>query len=359
MKVKPIVSALAGLVMAFPFAAAAQSADEGAVSAPSKPVKLMTADAGRQLIERQFFGQVAAKETVDLAFQVSGQVFELPVNEGEFVAEGAVIAQLDLELFELQLEQARLNKEQADRTSERNERLSGTVSQVTIEDAETAASLAGVSVRNAERDLNNATLHAPFDALIARREVAQFSTVSAGTPIVRIHDMSELHIEIDVPELLFQTAGEDDQLTLVAVFPGSDIEYPVEILEYAAEASAVGQTFRVTLRMEPPEDRQILPGASTTVKVKVDTGARDIILPVTAIVPNASGDTGVMAFSPAGGQPGADEGTVNWVAVEMEPNQFGSFFITSGLEDGQEVVATGGGALKAGQKVSRFTGFNN
>ena len=39
-----------------------------------KPVKLMATEAGNVRLERQFFGQVKAKETVDLAFQVPGQI---------------------------------------------------------------------------------------------------------------------------------------------------------------------------------------------------------------------------------------------------------------------------------------------
>lgn len=355
MRVTSIRAMVLGAALGLPLAALAQEQAPEQAAGPLKPVKLMTADGGAAPLERQFFGQVAAKETVDLAFQVGGQVLRLPVAEGEVIPEGELISQLDLETFELQLQQAVLNKEQADRAKERNSRLAGTVSQVAIEDAETAASLADVALRTAQTNLGHATLYAPFDALVARREVALFSTVSAGTPIARLHDMSELHVEIDVPELLFQRASESDTFEIVATFPGSTTEYPVEILEYTAEASAVGQTYRVTLTMEPPQDRQVLPGASTTVKVRVLTGRHSISLPATAIVTNAAGETGVMVFSPKG----ADEGTVTWTRVEVEPNQFGQFDVLSGINDGDEVVLTGGAALDDGQAVRRFVGFSN
>ncbi len=352
MRFTSIRAMVLGAALGLPLAAMAQEQEQ---AAPLKPVKLMTADGGAAPLERQFFGQVAAKETVDLAFQVGGQVLKLPIAEGEVIPKGELISQLDLETFELQLQQAVLNKEQADRAKERNARLAGTVSQVAIEDAETAASLAEVSLRTAQTNLDHATLYAPFDALVARREVALFSTVAAGTPIARLHDMSELHVEIDVPELLFQKASESDTFEIVAMFPGSGTEYPAQILEYAAEASAVGQTYRVTLRMEPPKDRQILPGASTTVRVRVSSGHHAISLPATAIVTSPAGETGVMVFTPTG----ADEGAVRWTKVEIEPNQFGQFDVLSGLNDGDEVVLTGGAALEDGQAVRRFVGFSN
>ena len=228
-----------------------------------KPVKLMTTQSGTRLLERQFFGQVAAKQTVDLAFQVPGQVMRFPVAEGYIVPQGQLIAELDLEPFELNLEQARLQKEQADRTVSRLEQLKGTVSAVSIEDAQTQAGLAQVALRNAEYELRHATLNAPFEALVSTREVENFTTVAAGAPIVRLHDMSELHIEVDVPEVLFQRADRGDNVETIAIFPGSDESFPLQILEFTAEASNIGQTFRVTFSMQPPEGRQILPGAST------------------------------------------------------------------------------------------------
>lgn len=320
-----------------------------------KPVKLMQTSAESMLLERQFFGQVAAKQTVALAFQVSGQVLKFPVVEGGAVAKGGLIAELDLEPFELQLEQAQLRKAQADRTVARLKNLTGTVSQVSIDDAETEAGLARVSLRDAEYALEHATLDAPFDGLVSSREVEQFTTVSAGTPIVRLHDMSELHIKVDVPEILFQRAEESDVLTVSATFPGEDTEYPLEILEYDAEASSVGQTYQVTFRLTPPEDRQILPGASATVRVQVDTGDAGIRVPATALVAATDGSTGVMVFSPAG----AEEGTVEWTKVVVEATQNGDFRVADGLAGDEEIVLTGGGALKGGQQVRRFTGFGN
>ncbi|MGR3759986.1 efflux RND transporter periplasmic adaptor subunit [Roseobacteraceae bacterium NS-SX3] len=320
-----------------------------------KPVKLLQTEAGPQQAERSFLGQVAARQSVDLAFQVGGQILKFPVTEGFEVPKGQMIAQLDLEPFELKLEQARLQKEQADRTVERMEKLSGTVSQVSIDDAQTAAALAAVSLRDAEYALEHATLNAPFDALISSREVDKFTTVSAGQPIVRIHDMSELHIEVDVPEILFQQAGRSDKVSITAQFPGRDTEYPVEILEFDAEASNVGQTYRVTFRLEPPKDREILPGASVTVTVKVDTGEAAVILPPTALVVTPEGETGVMVFSPAG----ADTGTVAFTPVSIEPTAEGGFEVTQGLSGGEEVVLAGGSDLSDGQAVRRFAGFAN
>ncbi len=321
-----------------------------------KPVKLIKVSETAPGFSRQFFGRVAARQTVDLAFQVSGQIVEMPISEGFVIPQGELIARLDQEPFERERDRTRLQKDQADRTVARLSRLRGTAaSQVAVDDAETAAQLAAIAVRDAEYALEHATLTAPFDALVSSRAVEAFTTVSAGTPIVRLHDMSELRIEVDVPEILFQRSGQEDDISITARFPVSDEIFPLEIREFDAESSSVGQTFRIQFGLTPPEGLQILPGSSVTVNVQVQDQRTGIFVPPTAIVADAQGDLGVMVFSPVG----ADEGTVKRVAVTIEPTQTGEVQVITGLSDGDEIVVAGGAALSDGQSVRRFVGFAN
>lgn len=307
-------------------------------------------------VTRQFFGRVVAKETVDLAFQVGGQIVELPLIEGEPIAKDTLVAQLDLEPFQLSLDQARVQLEQSQRTLERLEKLQGnTVSQVTVDDADTAVKLAEIAVRNAERSLKNATLLAPFDALVASRNVANYSTVAEGTPIARLHDMSDLRIEIDVPEILFQSAGNDPDIRLWAQFPTSDTEYPVEPREFNAETSQVGQTFRITLGMAPPDELVVLPGSSVTVFAQIKTGQDAIRVPASAIITANDGSSQVMLFEPSG----ADQGTVRAQPVTVAPDPDGQVIVTSGLEPGMDIIVSGATQLAEGDQVTRFTGFTN
>ena len=323
----------------------------------AKPVKLITVEQSDGGLVRQFFGQVVARQTVDLAFQVSGQIVEFPALEGATIPKGGLIARLDLETFGRALEQARLQKEQADRTVERLEKLSGnTVSQVSIDDAATQAGLAALAVQNAEYALEQATLPAPFDALVAARNVANFTTINAGTPVVRLHDMSELRIDIEVPEILFQRAGEDPDAELTATFPTSGQSYPLEVREFNAETSSVGQTFTITFALPAQEGLNVLPGSSVTVTARLRSGAPVIALPASALLSggtDGAGATAVMVFRDRGD----GEGTVERRPVGVSVSDSGGFHVTSGLEAGEEVVTAGVAALQDGQTVRRFTGF--
>lgn len=319
-----------------------------------RPAKIVEVQSRADAVTRRFFGTVAARETVDLAFQVAGQIVRLPVIEGDPVPEGAVLAQLDLEPFQLALDQARVQKDQADRDLSRLQKLEGsTVSQVSVDDARTRADLAAISLRDAERSLEQATLKAPFDGLVAARKAAKFATISAGTPVVRLHDMSDLRVEIDVPEVLFQRAGRDPDIELLASFPASQRQFPLEIREFNAETSDIGQTFRITLGMPPPEEIVVLPGSSVEVTATLKQSGAFIQIPASAIVFDTGGKAHVVVFEPAG----AAEGVARRVPVETTPTNAGNVRVLSGLEPGQEIVASGGALLSDGDRVARFTGF--
>ncbi len=331
------------------------TATAGAQETPTapKPVKVMTLPSNDQSIERSFFGRVVARQTVDLAFQVAGQLVEFPAIEGARMRKGDLVATLDQEPFELALDRAQASKQQADRTLSRLQRLQGNgATRAALDDARTASTIAAVTVRDAEFALEHATLTAPFDAVVARRSVANFTTISAGTPVARLHDLSELRIEIDIPEILFQVVGNDPNLEFTAIFPASDEVYPVEFREVDAEASQVGQTFRLSLGMKPPEGLLLFPGASVTVIGRIQGVPGGITVPATAIFKNHDGSTAVMQVETSG-----DQLQVAKVPVEIGVNAGGEIQILSGIESGKEIVASGVDELSDGQTVRRFTSF--
>ena len=332
------------------------SAQETELDQSVRSVKLTEISHESAGISRRFFGQVVARQTVDLAFQVGGQLNEFAVLEGQIVPKGDLVAQLDLEPFSLQLQQSQIQLDQAERTVARLERLAGSsVSQVAVDDANTQLDLANLAVRNAQYALDHASLYAPFDALVATRAVANFTTVGIGTPIVRLHDMSEFRIEIDVPEILFQRAGQNPDIHLTATFPGSDEIYPLEIREYDAQASSIGQTFQLTLALPRPGGLAIIPGSSVTVEARLHDEVITPILPTSAIVIGNDGATFAMVFVPSDNQ----HGVVEKRPVSLVPDRDAMFRVIEGLASGDLVVATGASDLVDGETVQPFTGFAN
>lgn len=323
-----------------------------------RPVRLMTVEAPDTMITRQFFGQVVARQTVDLAFQVGGQLTELPVRNGEIVAKGDLLARLDPDPFARAVERAELNLQQAQRDFDRVAQLaqSNVASAARFDEVQTALDLAKVSLREARDAQEDATLTATFDGLIARRLLANFSTVSAGTPVLRLHDMSEPRVEIDVPERVFQNADNPDRVTITADFGDGLNAVPLRLVEFNAETLGVSQTYRVDLALPADPGFTPLPGRTATVTVTLPLASNAALtVPITALVHRAERDTQVFVFEPTG----ADTGTLRAQPVEVVSRDGTAVGIDpdGDLRPGTEIVAAGAHLLTDGQDVRRFTGF--
>jgi RND family efflux transporter MFP subunit len=356
---RPPIRVAAVVVLACGLATASTAqAPEAASDGPLRPVRLMTVAAPDTRVTRQFYGQVVARQTVDLAFQVGGQLSEFPVRNGQSVAQGDLLAALDPVPFARAVERAQLNLQQAQREFDRVQRLadSNVASEARFDEAQTALDLAKVSLREARDAQDDATLTAAFDGLVAQRLLANFSTVAQGTPVLRLHDMSEPRVEIDVPERLFQRAANPDGLNITADFGPDHPEVPLRVAEFTAETQGIAQSYTVDLALPSDAGFTPLPGRTTTVTVNLPSGADATLrVPMTALIHDADRRTQVMAFSPTG----ADEGTVRPLTVEIVSREGSEVGIDPAgeLQPGMEIVATGAHLLTDGQQVRRFTGF--
>lgn len=301
-------------------------------------------------VTRTFFGEVVAKKTVSLGFQVGGRLIEFSAPEGEVIEEGAVIARLDPVPFEIAVEASTLALEQARRKVSRFERLVGTtISDAQLQDAKTEVRLAEVALRNAQYEQSQAILIAPFDAVVSSRNVANFSTIVPGTEVVRVHDLSEFRVDIEVPEVLIQQLGNNPNITLKGRFTWSDQVHLLAFREMNAETAEIGQTFRVTLAFEAIEDRLLLPGASMVVSATLHDFADGLSIPVSAVDIEPNGETVVYSVVE-----GADGLRVERTPIKMRVSDGGDIRVVEGLQPGVEIVAGGVSKLDGGQTVRRF-----
>ena len=83
-------------------------------AAAARPVKVMTIGGPEGGGEFTFPGRVAAGEQVDLAFRVGGPLIEFPVQEGEKVDKGQVVARIDPRDFRIRVDSAQAKFDQAE-----------------------------------------------------------------------------------------------------------------------------------------------------------------------------------------------------------------------------------------------------
>ena len=325
---------------------------------PVPSVKLIGPEDENDAFVRRFFGRIAARETVDLSFEVGGKLVRLPVVEGETIPKGQVVAALETDNFERAVARAELALSQAGRERERAARLaaSNVASTVRAEDAKTAYKLAEVALRDARAALEDATLTTPFDALVAARLAANFSNVEPGQPILRLHDMSQIRVQIDVPERLFQAGIPPEAIDFTGEVAQLSAPVDLQLIEYEAQTKAVGQSFLVTLVLPDLDIPTLIPGASMTVTARVDDAYQSPGrgVPATALVMGPDRSAKAMVFVPDAADP--DFGTVRARTVEVLSGT-GTRLRVTGLDVDSQIVAVGAHLLSDGQKVRRYKGL--
>lgn len=271
-----------------------------------RPVKAMQVTDLTQFRLRQFPGIAKATQEIDLSFRVAGRLIARPVNIGDVVKTGDLVARIDprdyeveLENIKGQLEKARANAKRAQSEFDREMRIlkqdPGATSQVAVERKEALRDQARADVKSleaavaaAEDRLSYTYLRVPFDGTVVNTYVENFDDVLAKQAIVRILDNSSIEMVINIPESLISLAPEAKNIEVVFdAFPDRII--PAEIKEIGTEASATTRTYPVTLMMDQPEDIKILPGMAGKASGEPPTGDTSKIpigkpVPLTAIL---------------------------------------------------------------------------
>lgn len=306
----------------------------------------------------RFPGRVRAVQRVELAFNVPGQIVELPVAEGESVKAGALLARLDPAAYQTALDAAQAELDAATAEYERVRRLweqSQAVARAEVERRRTAMDVARSRFAAAQKDLADTRLTAPFAGIVARRMADNFQNVQAKEPIVSLQNPDALEIVIHVPERVVR--GEPRRAAGFAVFDDlPERRLPVTLKSFATEADPQTQTYEVVLGLTPPPDLRVLPGMGVAVLPDTaaaltdvegeDTadGAPPVLVPVGAVVAAADGTPTVWVVD-------LESGKVSRRNIETGAIQGADVTALRGLAPGERIVTAGVHSLREGMRV--------
>ena len=185
-------------------------------------------------------GVLQPLKVVEIKSKASGEILEMPVEMGDQVRAGDLIAQIDTRILDQELKQAtadyessRIRLEIAGNQYERARSLHGQdlisandleTSQQNFTNAESAYIRAEASLQLARERLEDTTVTAPISGTIIAKTVEQgqiiassTNNVSGGTILIQMADLSELEIRTLV-----------DEIDIGSVKPGLRVESTVE-----------------------------------------------------------------------------------------------------------------------------------
>ena len=326
-----------------------------------RPVRYLTiADsvAGRS---RSFSGTLKSTRESRLSFKVAGTITELPVQIGQLLAPGDLIARLDSDSFALQVEQAQASLVEA-QAGERNaqanyERTKGlyandNASLNELDAARATAEAAAAQVRAAAKALEIARLNVSYTSLTAAEDCSMASVnvevnenVSAGQQVGAVSCGAAFEVEIGVPESLIAFV---DRTTPVSMSFGAldGRSFSGEVTEVSTAGSAA--VFPVVVRVNE-RDPALRSGLAADVTFRFSTSELEdtFVLPLAAIINDPDG-VFVYVADPAEVN---GEALVARRAVELGELTENGVEIVAGLAPGDDVITAGVSVIRPGQRV--------
>jgi RND family efflux transporter MFP subunit len=319
-----------------------------------RPVKWVVVDEKKVDLYLNLPGEVQATHRSQLAFQVAGQIIELPIVIGQTVKKGDLLARLDDKNYLSELNKAlaveRKAKVDYDRYKKLNE--DHVVSDKEFEQKRRNYAVAISERKIAEKNENDTFLKAPFTGIIASKTVKNFQNVKAEEKIIILQDLKHLEIVVHVPvrEIKPENKGNLKMYATVNNFP--EQKFDLKIREFSTEIDQDTMTYEVTLTMVIPEkfDSKVLPGMLANVFLcKDDPEARKdkFLVPVQAIVTDPEGNKYVWVIDP-------ETMRVSKRQVKTGVLVDNDIVIEKGLKSKEMVAISGANYLLPNQQVKKY-----
>ncbi len=347
---------------------AASAAESSATAAPFVRIEKVRIDEVDDRIE--LVGSLEPLNTVEIRAATTGYVRELPVDLGDFVEAGAVIAKLEdatarevvnsseaaLRVAEARLKAQEATAAHAKSELSRWERLAktgvSTGQQLDAARAEVAVAVSQVEleraqVEQAKAQLDQARLeqaqtivHAPAAGYVAQRLVSVGHLATPDLPLLRLVSIATVRTIVHVPEQDYARIQEGQDASLrVDALP--ERTFQGRVIRKAPVLDPLTRTAAVEIEI-PNDQIALKPGMHARVAITFETRQATVV-PTAAL---RDGDTGQAVYVVSGDPPTARR-------VEVAPGVFdeGQIEILHGLESGDWVVTLGHDSLGSGGEV--------
>jgi RND family efflux transporter MFP subunit len=329
---------------------------------PVRAVKVVTLGEEAQRSSVEYAGEVRARVESRLGFRVAGKMIRRPVELGQRVKAGEVLAQLDPQDYKLSVDAARAQRAAAatnrdlaaaDFKRYKDLREQNFISSAELERRESTLTAAQAQFDQAQAQLTGQGNQAAYTTLVADvsgvvtavdAEVGQ--VVSAGTPVLRIAQDGARDVVFAVPEDKVQ-AMRVGSPAVVKVW-SSNTTLQATVREVAASADPVTRTFSVKLALDAKDALPLGATVSVTAAALAHAGVAVLKLPTSAFVRDGS-NSAVWVLDKA-------SMTVKLTPVQIATADGNDVVVSSGLLPGMQVVTAGVHVLQPGQKVSLYQG---
>ncbi len=291
-------------------------------------VKTAVVSTSNESYEKEYIGSIESENTVDLSFQVSGNVNRVFVSEGQTVQKGQLLASLDETSLRNVYASAKASLEQIEDAFKRQTMLyeNNSLPEIKYVEVKTQLEQAKASEQIAKKNLADCKLYASFSGVIGTKSIDVGTNVMPGAQVLTLMNIGSVKVKVAIPENNISAIqiGDACKVKITAMNNGA---FKGKVIEKGVVSHPVSHTYDIKVQLDN-RDKKIMPGmvCKAYLNGKHNQG---ILIPLKAIQIDFSGKNYV------------------WI-VNLENKAERKFITTSDLIDNNVLIESG---LENGDKV--------
>ena len=291
-------------------------------------------------------GSIEPIQGILLETEIGGVVQSINFENGQNVALGDLLVQLDVEVERAELRAAEALARLAEVELERAKRLreSGNVPQSDLDRAVAEAQRAKAQVDNLQARIDRKTIRAPFSGQVGIRQINLGQFVPSGAPIVALQANETVYANFSLPQQALDKIETGYAIKLTSdVYPERSFEGSLTAISPEIDPTTRSVALQGTF---DNADGLLRAGLFVRVEVSLPTKSTVVVVPSTAILYAPYGNSVYKIEHEATG-PVARQ---HFVSLGEHKGDFVS--IVKGVEVGEVVVSAGAFKLRNGSTVT-------
>jgi membrane fusion protein (multidrug efflux system) len=315
---------------------------EAEAGEPAIPVEATTVSKGDMAAFYSGTATLEADDKATVVSQITGVVLEINAEEGDFVEAGQVLARVETDRYQLEVEMANAALKRLETDFQRKQELfeKKLVSAEDFErvNAEYQAQKAAYDL--ARLDLEYTSIRAPISGYVSERLVRAGNLVKLHDPVYRVTSYDPLLAVLHVPERELSVLRKGLEVSmLLDAWPGE--VFTGEVIRISPVVDPGTGTFRVTAEIRD-RTQMLKPGLFGRVEILYDLHEDVPVIPRSAVITE---DESSHVFVIDG------EGSASRRDVQLGYERAGRIEVIDGVKTGETVVTAGKGSLSDGAHV--------
>ena len=284
--------------------------------------------------QKTYVGTIEENSSTPVSFTGIGTVTKMHVKEGQHVAKGQLIAELDQTQAQNMVATAEAQMTQANDALARMQQLheAGSLPDIKWIEIQTQVSQAKSQLEMTKKNLADCRLYAPISGIVAQKIFENGMTAVTSEPVLTILDVTSVKVRVAIPEqeLAAITPATKSTVSIAAI----DRTMEGGRIEKGITADATTHTYDIKIAL-PNGDGRLLPGMIASVTLNVGGDAAEeasVTVPIRSVQQRGSGEHFVWIVV---------NGKAHRQPVTIGATSGNRIAITSGLNGGEQIITAG------------------